>query len=120
MGIAVFVSAGLACSSTNGGNGALDVTWTVNGTKDAALCDQNTGWVSVQVSYGGTIWASNNAPCHAFHIAFSNVASGDYSVNATLFNAGTNDTLGSSSPHGVTVTAGQTTTDALAFTVPSN
>ena len=112
------ISTSVACSSSNSGNGALVVAWTVNGTNDVSLCDKNVGWVVVQVTYNGTVWSTSNAPCHAFNISFANVPSADFGVSAYIFNADNNTTLSSVSAHTVMVTAAQTTTDALAFSVP--
>ena len=118
LGFIAVISTSVACSSSNSGNGAIFVAWTVNGTKDVSLCDKNVGWVVVQVTYSCTVWASSNAPCHAFNISFGNVPSADYDVSAYIFNADNTATLSSVSAHTITVTAAQTTTDTLAFSVP--
>ncbi len=119
LGLVAAITASAACSSSNGGTGTLVVAWTVNGTKDASLCDSNVGWVVVQVTYAGTAWSSSNAPCHAFNISFGGVPSADYGVSAYVFNADSGATLSSVSSHTVTVTASQTITDTLDFNVPS-
>ncbi len=106
-----------ACSS-NGDTGTLSVTWTVNSTSDATLCDNSVGWVVVQVTDAlGNRYASSNAPCSSFSISFTNIPAGDYSVSEYMFNANDNTTLSKVSAQAVSVTSGETMTDSINFAI---
>ncbi len=106
----------LACGSNNG-TGTLVVNWTINSTSDAALCNENVGWVVVKLKdTSGNPYASNG-PCYTFSTVFNSLASGSYTLSAYMFNFSNDTTLSTLSPQTVNVDSGSTTTLALDFPI---
>ncbi len=113
-----FSAVPLSACSNAGDIGTLDVTWTINSTSDATLCDKSVGWVVVQVTdSSGNRYSSSNGPCNSFSTVFTSIPSGDYSVNAYMFNASNNATLSTVGAHTVGVKSGLTTIDSINFSV---
>ena len=76
------------------------------------------GWVVVQVTdSSGNRYSSSNGPCNSFSTVFTSIPSGDYSVNAYMFNASNNATLSTVGAHTVGVKSGLTTIDSINFSV---
>jgi len=106
----------LACSS-DAGNGTLVVNWTVNSTSDAALCDENVGWVEVEIRDPVGNRSTRNGPCHAFSTAFGGISSEAYTLSAYLFNAGNDATLSTVNPRVVDLSADVTSTVTIDFPI---
>jgi hypothetical protein len=106
----------VACSS-DGGTGSLVVNWTVNSTADAALCDDNVGWVEVEIRDAAGNRSTRNGPCHAFSTDFGGISSEAYTLSAYLFNAGNDTTLSTVSPRVVELSADITTSVTIDFPI---
>jgi len=106
----------LACSSDSG-TGSLVVNWTVNSTSDAALCDNNTGWVAVELRDADGNRSTRNGPCHAFSTVFNSISSEAYTLSAYLFNAGNDTTLSTVNPRVVNLSAEVATTVTIDFPI---
>ena len=113
----VSVTLPLFACSNDAGNGSLVVNWTVNSTSDAALCDENVGWVEVELRDPAGYHSTRNGPCHAFSTAFGSISSEAYTLSAYLFNAGNDATLSTVNPRVVDLSADVTTTVAIDFPI---
>ena len=115
--VGLFVAALLlqACSNSSSNN-SLVVTWTINSSSDATLCNKYFGWVVVQVKdASGNHYASSNAPCSSLSVTFAGIPEGSYTVTAYMFDANDNSTLSTASPSAVSVSSAATTTDSIDF-----
>jgi hypothetical protein len=112
------VAAALSSScSSSGAQGSLIVDWTVNATKDPALCDQNIGWAVVELKDGYGRITANHGPCHAFTTEFGGAGAGHYTLSAYLLNAGDDTTLSSVAPMPVEVSEDLTNTVSFDFPI---
>lgn len=106
----------LACSS-GGGTGSLVVNWTVNSTTDAAVCDQNVGWVVVELRDAAGNHSIKNGPCHVFSTVFGSISSEAYTLSAYMFNAGNDKTLSTVNPQVVGLSADVATAVNIDFPI---
>ncbi len=103
-----------ACSSPT--NGSLVVSWTINSTTDATLCNKDYGWVVVQLAdSAGNHYSSSNGPCSSFSTSFGGVPSDTYTVTGYMFNADTNATLSKATPRSVEASSEVTSTISIDF-----
>ena len=113
------VAAGLSSScSSSSAQGTLIVDWTVNTTTDTAVCDQNIGWVVVELRDGYGRAIANHGPCHAFTTEFGGTGVGHYTLSAYLLNAGDDTTLSTVAPMPVEVSEDLTNTVSIDFPIP--
>jgi hypothetical protein len=107
----------LSSCSSNVSRGTLIVNWTVNNTKDVALCDQNIGWAVVELRDAVGNITANHGPCHSFTTEFGGAAAGTYTLSASLLNAGDDTKLSTVAPMRVDVAEDLATTVIIDFPI---